>query len=126
MKTARSFHWKQDLAKSNQNFDNQSFSDTPLHVTGATNRAGGKAYRYYFSGQSQDTFPPNGLKPVNENQARAYAMSSSWTGGKVRLNTVQNGGDLIISDKDDPNYNKKIPQSYYAGNQLVVDFKGTP
>jgi LysM repeat protein len=125
--SAGRFHWKQDLAKSNQNFDNQSFSDTPLHVTGATNRAGGKAYRYYFSGQSEDTFPPNGLKPVNENQARAYAMSSSWTGGKVRLNTVQNGGDLIISDKDDPNYNKNDPRSLdYAGNQLVVDFKGTP
>ena len=125
--SAGRFHWKQDISKANQDFENQSSSETPLHVTGATNRAGGKAYRYYFSGQSEDTFPPNGLKAVNEKQARAYALSSSWTGGKVRLSTVQNGGDLIISDKDDPNYNKKDPRSLdYGGNQLIVDFKGTP
>jgi LysM repeat protein len=125
--SAGRFHWKQDISKANQDFDNQSFSETPLHVTGATNRAGGKAYRYYFSGQSEDTFPPNGLKSVNEKQARAYAMSSSWTGGKVRLSTIQNGGDLIISDKDDPNYNKTDPRSLdYGANQIIVDFKGTP
>ena len=125
--SAGRYHWKQDLAKANQEFNNQSFSDTPLHVTGATNRADGKAYRYYFSGQSEDTFPPNGLKPVNQKDARSYAMTSSWTGGKVRFSTVQNGGDLVISDKNDPNYNKQDPRSLdYAGNQLKVDFKGTP
>ena len=54
-------------------------------------------------------------------------MTSSWTGGKVRFSTVQNGGDLVISDKNDPNYNEKNPRSLdYAGNQLKVDFKGTP
>ena len=120
-------HWKQDLVKANQDFSNQSFSDTPLHLTGATNRAGGKAFRYYKSGQSEDTFPPNGLKAVNEKQAKTYAQTSSWTGGKVRLNTVQNGGELVISNEDDPNYDKKDPRSLdYAGNQLTVDFQGTP
>ena len=125
--SAGRYHWKQDVSKANQDFNNQSFSDTPLHVTGATNRAGGKAYRYYVSGQSEDTFPPNGLKSVSSKDARAYAMTSSWTGGKVRLSTVQNGGDLVISDKDDPNYSKNDPRSLdYGGNQLMVDFKGTP
>ena len=29
-------------------------------------------------------------------------MASSWTGGKVRFNTLPNGGDLVITDKGDP------------------------
>jgi LysM repeat protein len=34
---------------------------------------------------------------------------------------------LVISDKDDPNYDKEDPRSLdYAGNQLTVDFQGTP
>ena len=125
--SAGRYHWRGDVTKANMNFNNLSFSDTPLHVTGATNRADGKAYRYYFSGQSEDTFPPNGLKPVNEKQARAYAMSSSWTGGKVRFGTLQNGGELVITDKNDPNFDKNDPKSLdFSGNQIMVNFQGTP
>lgn len=125
--SAGRYHWRGDVTKANMDFNNLSFSDTPLHVTGATNRADGKAYRYYFSGQSEDTFPPNGLKPVNEKQARAYAMASSWTGGKVRFSTLQNGGELVITDKNDPNFDKNNPRSLdYGGDQLIVNFQGTP
>ena len=120
--------WKSDLSSANRDFSNQSFSDTPLQVTGANNRAGGKAYRYYFSGQSQNTFPPNGLDPVNRKTAESYAMASSWTGGKVRFNTLSNGGDLVITDKNDPNYAKSNPRTldYGSAKQLTVDFQGLP
>ena len=120
--------WKSDLSSANRNFSDQSFSDTPLQVTGASNRAGGKAYRYYFSGQSQNTFPPNGLESVNRKTAESYAMASSWTGGKVRFNTLSNGGDLVIVDKNDPNYVKSNPRTldYGSAKQLTVDFQGLP
>tara|TARA_B100001939_G_scaffold128080_2_gene111028 strand:+ start:721 stop:3342 length:2622 start_codon:yes stop_codon:yes gene_type:complete len=120
--------WKSDLSNANKAFSNQSFSDTPLQITGATNRAGGKAYRYYFSGQSENTFPPNGLISVDKKTAESYAMASSWTGGKVRFNTLPNGGDLVITDKGDPNYNKTNPKTldYGSANQISVDFQGLP
>ena len=120
--------WKSDLSKANRDFSNQSFSDTPLQVTGATNRAGGKAYRYYYSGQSQNTFPPNGLESVNRKTAETYSTSSSWTGGKVRFNTLPNGGDLVIADENDPNYDRTNPRTldYGSAKQLSVDYQGLP
>ncbi len=120
--------WKSDLSNANKDFSNQSFSNTPLQITGATNRAGGKAYRYYFSGQSENTFPPNGLKSVNRRTAESYALASSWTGGKVRFNTLANGGDLVITNKDDPNFSKTSPKTldYGSSKQLSVDWQGRP
>lgn len=120
-------YWNSRVRSSNRQFSNEAAEFSPNLVTGATNKAGGAAYAYYRSGQSNLFFPPNGLQPVGNDVARNYAMAASWTGGKVRFDSLSRGGNLIITDPSDPNYDNDNPRTLdKAGSTLSVNLRGQP
>lgn len=120
-------YWGARTQSANRDFSNVAAEISPNVVTGATNKAGGQAYAYYRSGQSNLFYPPNGLVPVDKPVAQNYAMASSWTGGKVRFDSLNRGGNLIITDPDDPNYNSTNPRTLdRAGYNLSVNLQGQP
>ncbi|MFM7314442.1 MAG: LysM peptidoglycan-binding domain-containing protein, partial [Cyanobium sp.] len=119
--------WTARVQNANRDFSNLSTEIAPNLVTGATNRAGGVAYAYYREGQSNLFYPPNGLEAVNGATAFNYAMTSSWTGGKVKFDSLSRGGNLIIADPNDPNYVLQNPRTLdRAGYELTVNLKGQP
>lgn len=120
-------YWGVRTQNANREFSNVAAEISPNVVTGATNKAGGQTYAYYRTGQSDLFFPPNGLVPVDKLIAQNYSMASSWTGGKVRFDTLSRGGNLIIRDPADPNYNSKNPRTLdRAGYTLSVNLQGQP
>ena len=119
--------WNSSIVNINRAFSNESVELMPKSVTGATNKAGGNAFAYYKAGQSNQFYPPNGLIAVDSATASNYAVASSWTGGKVKFTTLSRGGNLIISDKNDPNYDASNPKTLdKSGYQLSVNLKGQP
>ena len=119
--------WNSSIVNINRAFSNQAVELMPNSVTGATNLAGGNAFAYYKSGQSNRFYPPNGLVPVDSDVAANYSVASSWTGGKVRFTTLSRGGNLIITDKGDPNYSATNPKTLdKPGYELAVNLKGQP
>jgi len=120
-------YWGTRTQNANRDFSNTAAEISANVVTGATNKAGGQAYAYYRTGQSDLFFPPNGLEPVDQPTAQNYSMAASWTGGKVRFDTLSRGGNLIITDPSDPNYNKANPRTLdRAGYNLSVNLQGQP
>jgi LysM repeat protein/TolA-binding protein len=120
-------YWGTRTRNANRDFSNTAAEISANVVTGATNKAGGQAYAYYRSGQSDLFYPPNGLDPVNKSTAQNYSMASSWTGGKVRFDSLSRGGNLIITDPTDPNYNATNPRTLdRAGYNLSVNLQGQP
>lgn len=120
-------YWNSRVRSANRQFSNDAAELSPNLVTGATNKAGGSAFAYYRSGQSNLFFPPNGLQPVDDAVARNYSMAASWTGGKVRFDTLARGGNLIITDPNDPNYNRANPRTLdKSGYTLNVNLRGQP
>ena len=121
------YQWAAKTKDANKLFSNESLTDTPKSLTGSSNLAGGLAYRYYLDGQSSDINPPNGLVSVDKIYAKAYAISSSWTGGKVKFDSFPKGGNLEIVDTSDPNYNPSNPRTLDRSGYVVkVDLKGQP
>lgn len=121
------YQWSDLVKSSNRAFANDSVQGTPINVTGATNKADGKAFDYYLTGQSNNFFPPNGLQPVNRDVARLYSLASSWTGNKVKFDSLARGGNLIITDPSDPNYNEENPRTLdRSGYLLTVNLRGQP
>jgi len=119
--------WSSRLQNANRDFSNVAAEIAPNNVTGATNQAGGVAFAYYRTGQSNLFFPPNGLVPVDKPTAQNYAMAASWTGGKVRFDSLARGGNLIITNPSDPNYDETNPRTLdKAGFNLSVNLQGQP
>jgi LysM repeat protein len=120
-------YWTGRVQNTNRDFANSAVELSPNSVTGATNKAGGTAYAYYLTGQSNLFFPPNGLQPVSPSVASNYAIASSWTGGKVRFTSLSRGGNLIITDPSDPNYNATSLRTLDKGGyDLSINLKGQP
>jgi len=119
--------WNSRITSVNRSFANESVELMPESVSGATNSAGGSAFAYYKSGQSNQFYPPSGLDAVNDKIASNYSLASSWTGGKVKFTSLSRGGNLIITDPSDPNYDKADPKTLdKAGYELAVNLKGQP
>jgi LysM repeat protein len=119
--------WRRRTIDSNRDFANAAVQSSPRNVTGATNKADGRAFAYYRTGQSQEFFPPNGLRSVDRDVARSYSITSSWTGGKVKFDSLARGGNLVITDPKDPNYDEQNPRTLdREGYQLTVNLRGQP